>query len=85
VDKQISSLLQQATTDTNLPQGWVEGFDNKSGRAFYFSKISRRASWTRPTAEDEENSYGTSSPELPMDTRVSSFWVLVCIYFFYFF
>jgi Sec23-binding domain of Sec16/WW domain len=38
-----------------LPPGWKEGFDDASGKPYYFSEIDGTIEWVRPSVDNDEN------------------------------
>ncbi|CAB9511698.1 transport protein SEC16B [Seminavis robusta] len=40
---------ESITSQTALPDGWVEGFDEALGKTYYYNSISNESSWERPT------------------------------------
>ncbi|KAH9257840.1 hypothetical protein BASA81_003859 [Batrachochytrium salamandrivorans] len=45
----MSATIAAARSQQPLPEGWVEGFDSKYNRKFYFHKPTKHSSWSRPT------------------------------------
>ena len=43
------SLNQNNESSKNLPYGWVELFDSKSGKPYYLCKITKHTQWLNPT------------------------------------
>lgn len=51
----MSAVAAAARSQQPLPEGWVEGFDSKYNRKFYFHKPTKRSSWSRPAAASTSN------------------------------
>lgn len=50
-------------TESPLPEGWTEVVDKKSGKKYYYNKITKKTSWRKPAeGASTPGSTGTASP-----------------------
>merc|ERR1719235_2962147 len=40
-----------SSNNQRLPPGWEQGFDNKSGRIYYFNRQTQQSSWDVPSSD----------------------------------